>query len=362
MANNATMVNTTNLSSTTTHEVCPIYTDTADIFKIIGFVVIMVLSFTGNTIIVGLFARGRKQKKLDPFIISIAVSDLLVPFFAGVRELNSLILKSDVWQVEGTIGDVLCKICSFLTDISPIISILSMCCITVYQFIFVTFAITKPNAMQHSSHGERVASCVVISITWLVAISFKAHYFHTYKVYRIGEDNYCDGPFFENSKTHHSYLVATCIVFIIIPFVLITILNSFVAYKVRKQLKISARMYPQWQQNNYKKQKRNQIMIVLMILVFSVCWFPLGIAVWLYTFDMHKFRTDTCSYAAFHFVSVFMSQSNAAINPWIYLSFFVYPQRKRDIALPKPLTSLMASMIRKRKVGPANSVELEPNL
>ena len=78
----------------------------------------------GNCLLIAAFARTKKAEALL-LIANMAASDLLVAIFLLPRYITKEIIGSNAFLVHGSGGTFLCKMCSFLSDISLSVSTLS---------------------------------------------------------------------------------------------------------------------------------------------------------------------------------------------------------------------------------------------
>ena len=82
------------------------------------------------------------------------------------------------------LGNILCKLCYFLPDVSLMVSIQSLLLISVDRFIAVVF----PLQIKLISSKVRF---ICISGTWIVAIAIHAPYCYTFKLITDGNSYNC---------------------------------------------------------------------------------------------------------------------------------------------------------------------------
>ena len=68
-----------------------------------------------------------------------AISDLLLPLFAHTRRIKQIYLPRGLWPLDGVIGSITCKLSTFATDMSLIVSILTLEIIAIERFVSVVF-------------------------------------------------------------------------------------------------------------------------------------------------------------------------------------------------------------------------------
>ena len=113
------------------------------IAKTIAYCLISVVSLHGNSLI-GLIVYKTKtmRKPINFFIVNMAMSDLLFPIFLFPRDITKIHVGS--WLISGPLGQALCKLAPFLTDISAAVSAQSLVLIAVDRFGAVVFPVRSP--------------------------------------------------------------------------------------------------------------------------------------------------------------------------------------------------------------------------
>ncbi|XP_020611475.1 neuropeptide FF receptor 2-like [Orbicella faveolata] len=108
-----------------------------------AYCLIFLVSLAGNTV-VGIIVYKTKtmRKPINFFIVNMAMSDLLFPIFLIPREIQLLYIDS--WLIGGPLGQALCKLVIFLSDVSLIVSIQSLVLIAVDRFAAVVYPLRSP--------------------------------------------------------------------------------------------------------------------------------------------------------------------------------------------------------------------------
>ena len=94
---------------------------------------IFLVGLAGN-IVIGIIVYKTKtmRKPINFLIVNMAMSDLLVPIFLIPRNIQWLYINS--WLIGGPLGQALCKLVSFLPEVSIVVSIQSLVLIAVDRF------------------------------------------------------------------------------------------------------------------------------------------------------------------------------------------------------------------------------------
>ncbi|XP_034042343.1 cholecystokinin receptor isoform X2 [Thalassophryne amazonica] len=134
------------------------YRDVTHILQILLYSLIFFLAVFGNLlIIVVLTVNKRMHTVTNTFLLSLAVSDLMLAIFCMPFSLIPNILKDFIF------GAVMCKIVSYLMGISVSISTFSLVAIAIERYSAICNPL-KSRVWQTRSHAYRV-----IAATWVVA-------------------------------------------------------------------------------------------------------------------------------------------------------------------------------------------------
>lgn len=133
------------------------------LWKTVAYSLIAVLALVGNSLIGIIVCKTPTlNKPINLSILNMAMSDLLYPIFLFPVLLAELHFGS--WLIGGALGQALCKLHVFLTDVSSLLSIQSLILITVDQFGAVTVALRS--SLISPKHCK-----LSISVTWIVAMA-----------------------------------------------------------------------------------------------------------------------------------------------------------------------------------------------
>ena len=97
------------------------------------FCLLFVVSLAGNTIIgIIVYKTKTMRKPINFFIVNMAMSDFLFPIFLFPWVVTQLYVGP--WLISGPLGQALCKLAPFVTDLSATVSIQSLVLIAVDRF------------------------------------------------------------------------------------------------------------------------------------------------------------------------------------------------------------------------------------
>ena len=279
----------------------------------VAYSLILVVSLVGNSLTVLIvYKTTTLRKPINMLIANMAMSHLLFPIFLIPVRLTEL--HVGLWLIGGTLGQALCKIYPFLTDVSTSVSIQSLVQITVDRYA----AVVVP--LRSSLISRKVCRCLIVG-TWVLAAAFHSPYWFTFNLVEYQEEKWCMNQWeviFGEKSSIGIYFLWASILFIYIPFVVFAILYSIILIKLKKQV------HPGEQSASAEEQRtrrnRNVLkMTVAIVVAFFICWIPCSIQ--LVTFYFVPKNTLDCKFWVSYVVTFFMARTNCAINPIICLTF-----------------------------------------
>ena len=280
----------------------------------ICFGVLVTLIIAGNVLIIWIFFKQRRQKRTYSLLMSLAVADLLVGFFAVPFYIKAVVSQGNTWYVISMGADVFTGTTSIYT--LAVISLERM------------YAVGWP--VRHRTLNCRVYVCA-ISIPWIIAAIFT-----TSVVLRvldiIGREN----------SLYHVILISG------IPLITICVAN-FVVWKKQKM--------PFHNQNHIKREVKLAKTLLLVTGTSLFTWLPFQILNILFalkvTQNFHLIELTL-------FIIKFLQFSNSFVNVIIYpfripqfkrtlfqiLNFCVIPfERSRNEVFPSTGTGSIVSLI-----------------
>ena len=231
-----------------------------------AYSLIFIFSLPGNTLI-GIIVYNTKtmRKPINFFIVNMAMSDLLFPIVVIPGVIK--ILYKHSWLIGGPLGQALCKLVSFLTDLSVTVSIQSLVLIAVDRFGAVVFPLRSPLIR------SRLCPFFILA-TWIVAIAVNSPKLFVNKLVEYPEGLFCENHWnevFGESSSREYYILSNVAVFIFIPLVFIAILYIIMYLKLKSQ-KIPGEQSANAGQQRQQRERNVLKMAIAIVLGFSVCW------------------------------------------------------------------------------------------
>jgi len=332
---------------------CVIYTDAFKIILTVLYTVLFFTSLLGNILVIVVVYRNKSlRNSANYFIVNMAVSDLFIPILVIPRVIKQMSADHS-WEITGLTGEILCKLVYFLSDVTPLVSILSLICISWDRFCAVMFPLTKRNY---------VPRWLLISSTWLISFIVLAPHFYTFRL-QEGPNNkvYCVrswSPAFDPIKAEKVYATLIIVLFIIIPFFLLSFIYLGICIVMVNQKVIGDRS----EKRRAIRDRKTKTVIKLaftIVLASAICYGPYGILLLLLSFKFEYIPPQSCAWGFWLNVSFILAYSNAAVNPAIY---FIYVQNyKKELKsiwhyMSRPFSGNSASGA---LVGPGGQQQLE---
>ena len=247
-------------------------------------------------------------------IANMAMSDLLYPIFLFPVRLAEM--HVGWWLIGGTLGQALCKMHTFLADISSLVSIQSLVLIAVDRFGAVVVPLRSPLI-------TRKLCPFFIIATWITAMAVLSPFLVTYKLVKYQGRLMCESLWIEafGGNTYPNYALAVVVVFFYIPFVFVVVLYSIILMKLKMQV------HPGEQSANAeeKRTRRNRNvlkMAIAIVVVFFICLIPCFSNFVIVGFSAPDSSIwFSCSFGLYVIVARYLSYTNCAINPIICFIF-----------------------------------------
>lgn len=313
--------------------------------KVTLFSILLVWSLLGNVLVIAVVIGNRHLRtNFNCLIVNMAVSDLFIPLLILplmiVKELNG-----QKWLVDGNVGEALCKLCYFLSDITPAVSIFSLVIITVNRFVSITYPMKIVKL-----RGK--TSSVLLACTWIASMALFSPYFYTFRLVKDSSGTtYCKqqwSPDFDDDRAARTIFIAVVIVTVfLVPLITIIVLYSLMLYHLRKTSERVNHMLNNRQLLSRQRRNKHITYICIVIIASFICFVgPFFCVMFVINFVWRWDRKKIIESNTAIFVVQLLAYFNTAINPCIYFAFL------RDYR--KGLKRLLRALIRK-----SNTIQLK---
>ncbi|KAK1151453.1 putative G-protein coupled receptor 83 [Acipenser oxyrinchus oxyrinchus] len=265
---------------------------------IVAYLLIMTISLFGNLLVCLVVVQKKiKRAATNVFIFNLALAHLMLTLLNTPFKLACFV--SSTWDF----GKAMCHMSRFT----------HYCSLHVSTFTLTAISLEIYQAIMHPRKPRMTAArgIAYISFIWIMASCFSLPHTIYQKLmhFDLGQDNtrqLCLPDFPAPSDLYCKYLdLVTFIILCVVPLLVITITYTIVSKRQRNVIRdINS---SQWRHN----QKIIK-MLMLVVLVFAVCWFPLNFFVVLSSSKVISINNTL--YFAFHWLAM----SSTCYNPFIY--------------------------------------------
>ncbi|KAF7489501.1 Tachykinin-like peptides receptor 86C [Sarcoptes scabiei] len=294
-------------------------------FKISIYIIAILASLFGNSaVVICIFLKRSLRITVNLYLANLAVADILICVCCmWVHLVNHLTAPAYV------LGPFLCKINSFAQMTCLTSSVLSLSAIACDRYMAIMYPLRARVTKQKT--GFVIFSIWIISL--IISIPFYLsrryetfkwiNYTQTtcleewpYKMVYSSEENGCTKK--HTLKTFYYTLVSTTLFFGPVLIMLTT-------YSAIIWILWGSKLPGEASENNLRHQKKSKRkvikMVVVVLLVFVICWLPLQIIL-LYSIYFHSSNETLPSwFSNLIFYSYFIAYSNSVFNPLIYGGF-----------------------------------------
>ncbi|XP_074837679.1 G-protein coupled receptor 83 isoform X1 [Carettochelys insculpta] len=310
---------------------------------IVAYSFIIVFSLFGNVLVCQVIIKNKRMHSATSlFVVNLAVADIMITLlntpFTLARFVNS------TW----IFGKGMCHISRFAQYCSLHVSVLTLTAI----------AVDRHQAIMHplKPRTPTAKGIVYISVIWIMATCFSLPHaiYQKLFIFKYSEKVtrcLCLPDFPEPADLFWKYLdLTTFILLYVLPLSIISATYVRVAKKLWLRNAIGNVTMEQYFALQRKKKKTIK-MLMLVVVLFAVCWFPLNCYVVLLSSQV--IRTNNALYFAFHWLAM----SSTCYNPFIYcwlnehfrlelkslVNMCRRPPRLRDPVLPSIIPSSRAA-------------------
>lgn len=304
-------LNTT--SSTFEKEECFVLDSiTVKIVRICVYCIVIFFSLSGNLLIIAVTRKIKmtSRKSIHYLIVNMAVADIFLTLY--MPRVISLVYAGFEWQVDGTPGELFCRVSTLLNQTCMAASILTVVAISFDRFLAIMFPL-------RTSLLTIPRTKLLVTLIWLTASIFRFPVVYAVSLNNVDGKQHCyiqlDETFGHGTEKIYYFVNLLCL--FAAPFLAILILYSaiIVTLKRRKLPKPDSalRMNP-WQQRKEETTRKVLSMVTAVVIAFLCCWLLYFIRLILFSYDVDV----SCDV---QFVRLFLAHSNSAINPCLYVAF-----------------------------------------
>lgn len=269
------------------------------------FVCIVIVATTGNIIVIWIvLAHKRMRTVTNYFLVNLSIAD------AMVSTLNVTFNYTYMLNVDWPFGNLYCKISQFVAILSICASVFTLMAISIERYI----AIMDP---LRPRMGKRCTLCIAAAI-WILGILISSPMLFFFTTYDMPDRVVCysewpDGPT-NHSLLEYIYNVVFMFLTYFLPIGSMTFTYARIGFELWGSKSIGE--CTQRQLENIKSKRRVVKMMMIVVLLFAVCWLPFQIY-----FIVTSYYPELTAkpYIQDVYLAIYwLAMSNSMYNPIIY--------------------------------------------
>ncbi|XP_077863984.1 neuromedin-K receptor-like [Saccoglossus kowalevskii] len=269
------------------------------------------LSIIGNVIVLIVLICGRTRTDLNAFLVNLALADLTMATFCMPFSFPTIMYGHWIF------GSAMCPTVVFLQQVAVFVSIYTLSAIGIDRY----FAVIHPLKLRLALHRNKV----LFASIWLTSISLavvQTIFARTKSFFYDGETIYFCTEWWPYTVTAKVYEIIIVMITYIIPLIVLTFTYAKIAIRLwGRNLPGNADSHRD--KNHTISKKRVIKMLMMVVLMFAVCWLPLHVFNIFTKFSPYVYE-DTEFQDRMRKINccvLWIAMSNSFMNPFIY-SFF----------------------------------------
>ena len=274
-------------------------TDAINLSFTVLYVITMIVALVGNTLLIYIVWKKPETRNLTSFLfVNMAVADLLVAVFQMPISIIHFYISG--------VSDLFCRLQYYALHVSMIASVF---CLTVMAFDRY-FAVVQPFRQSIWFRKPKI----IVPIIWMSSTALMSIVPVAFRL--------ISGMCRVKISLLFPFYVYFFVVGFLVPLAIISVLYTLVARKLwLHEMPLVHNVSENQPQQEIPKKKIIR-MLIIIVVVFAVCWLPLHV----YQMDdgvsmvRNEFRTGAMwdPYVIIY-ICFWFSQANSAINPWLYI-------------------------------------------
>ncbi|CAJ0929806.1 unnamed protein product, partial [Mesorhabditis belari] len=237
------------------------------------YFVIFVIGVIGNGLLISSTVMRRRITVANIFLVNLAISDLLLCITAIPITPTLAFFKK--WMF----GEFMCKFLPAWQAVSVLISTYSLCFIAVDRYRSIVTPLKEPWTIRNAQ--------AIMLMTWLMASFLAMPLYYTQTLIKINLpdgsslcDDFCGEYDWPNNDMYKlSYGFMLLMLTFVVPALIMTFCYMKILQKVRKDWIVAegSMLTAAQQVQTAARKRRVMYVLILMVVVFMLCWLPLTV-------------------------------------------------------------------------------------
>lgn len=284
---------------------------THQIVVLLAYSLMFLLSLNGNIMTVFIVLTKPYMRSITNCLIAnMAIADLLMTFSAMPYSAAYMYVNSRWFG--GIMGMITCKMLHFSVALSIAASVVTLIVIALDRFFAVVYPFKRANVIRKI--------WVVSTVIWVLSGLSMSPYLYYYKSLLLQDGNYyCFvswEPLAKSWEASRIYFAFIFIAFYLIPLLIIAVFYSIVSFKLWIR-RIPGNPSAANLRHAELSKRRTIKMLVIIVIVFSLCWLPAHLMHFFIFFDEETYYKIP---SLWQLIAFGVSQGNSSINPYLYIA------------------------------------------
>ncbi|CAH1782668.1 unnamed protein product [Owenia fusiformis] len=278
-----------------------------DTVLIVAYIIIVIVSLFGNMLVCYVIMKNKRMRTVtNMMIMNLAAADITITILNIPFNIARHVY--DEWPF----GNAMCKVVNFSLMVSVYVSTFTLTSIALDRHQVIMYPLKSRISLLQGLLiiiGIWTIACI-LALPFALFAEVEATSFIIYKVDR------CKLNYPEPSVEFEQYLtLLTIFAQYCLPLCIITIAYSRIAYKLYNRRTLGD-MTDDQHVYQTKVKKKTIKMLIMVVLIFALCWMPLNLYHILTDFhhDNYRFRHNSTAFFVCHWIAM----SSVGYNPFIY--------------------------------------------
>ncbi|XP_031549152.1 QRFP-like peptide receptor [Actinia tenebrosa] len=297
------------------------------------YVITFVVALLGNVLVIYAVSNYQHMRTTTNVLIAnMAVADLITTIFAMTYSIFYLFMQSRWFG--GVVGTIACKLVHFVIATTIAASIVALFLVSLERFCAVVYPLKYIKFI----HNKKLLTAVV----WLVSFASMIVFLVVYRVNEFDDGTFlCQIEWNPEFHPYHSpkvfYSLVSLILYVV-PLLFMSVMYIIIIRKLWRR-RVPGNRSELNRQAAIRSRKSVIKMLIVVLVVFALCWLPVHIMHVLINFFYHPVFRQLSPWIVM--MLFWISHANSAINPYIFITM---NQSFRKIAL-----SVLSRCIRGRR-------------
>nr|QCB19932.1 allatostatin A receptor-like protein [Cancer borealis] len=275
------------------------------------FGIIVLVGLFGNTLVVIVIIANKQMRSTTNYLIfSLAMADLLFIVFCVPFTASDYILPS--WPF----GSIWCQMVQYLTYVTAYASVYTLLLLSFDRFLAVVHPIAALSIRTESNALYAICCSWVLILTSCIPL----YLCHGIKKQNFDGKVYINCGFLDEDYNHMAFHIGFMSTMYFVPLAVIVVLYLMILNRLWYGMVPGGKCSAE----SVRGKKRVTRMVVIVVVTFIVCWFPIQLVLLLKSLGLYEMTTLNI---IMQIAAQVLAYINSCVNPILY-AFLSDPFRK----------------------------------